>query len=348
MNDTKVGLACFNTAWRSTGEPDNIDNKSLLLGERAVDLAAESMGEVDISLAILHHPLDLLAEFDQATVESRLNTEFDIILFGHLHRPRPEGRKTPQGTSAYSQCGCVYQNRDYFNGYQYIKVDLPTRKLEFIVRNYYDKPRRQFDKALNIARDGSFIFSLDDPHGTSRVPRVEEFLALARPYIRARANRHISLTSGPDAPLTDIKDLFVCPPLATRPEYNMQAREGLEKGEQNEVLPEELLKDKKNYMIIGTRESGKSCLAHFLAVRVSEGIWDKPQVPVIVDFAKLKTSSYSLKRTIRGYYEEHDPVLDIDEHLEHGDFFLIVDNFDISDESKCKSLKKFIRDFPHN
>ncbi|MGA7263732.1 MAG: hypothetical protein WBX30_22975, partial [Stellaceae bacterium] len=71
VSNTKVGIACFNTAWRATGEPDDVDRHKLLLGERNVDNAIEDLAEADIRLAVFHHPLDWLAEFDESLIPLR-------------------------------------------------------------------------------------------------------------------------------------------------------------------------------------------------------------------------------------------------------------------------------------
>jgi predicted phosphodiesterase len=154
ISGRKIGIACFNTAWRATGEPDAVDRHLLLLGERNVDIAIADLSEVDLRLAIFHHPMDWLAEFDEVAVASRLYSSFDILFFGHTHRGFPEARTTPIGSSILSQAGCLYQTRDYFNGYQILRIDPVAGNAEFLIRTYNDNPRRGFDKALNIAADG--------------------------------------------------------------------------------------------------------------------------------------------------------------------------------------------------
>jgi 3',5'-cyclic AMP phosphodiesterase CpdA len=51
VSSTKVGIACFNTAWRATGEADDVDRHKLLFGERNVDNAIADLAEVDIRLS---------------------------------------------------------------------------------------------------------------------------------------------------------------------------------------------------------------------------------------------------------------------------------------------------------
>src|SRR5262249_2359443 len=117
-----VGVACFNTAWRATGEPDDKDLGNLLIGERIMDYAIEKLGRVDIRLAVFHHPLNWLHPFDQTAVDGRLQAEFDILMCGHIHRSSPEWRRTTAGEVVLSQGAALYVSRDYFNGYNIVQI----------------------------------------------------------------------------------------------------------------------------------------------------------------------------------------------------------------------------------
>jgi len=52
-----VGVACLNTAWRTTGEPDDIDYGNLLIGERAIRSCLEDIKNCAVKIAVFHHPL---------------------------------------------------------------------------------------------------------------------------------------------------------------------------------------------------------------------------------------------------------------------------------------------------
>lgn len=154
LDDATVGIACFNTSWRATGEADNADRRRLLFGERNIDVAAKDLSDCDIKFAVYHHPLDWMCEFDDAAVASRLFAEFDVSMTGHIHRQMPEHRISPQGNAVFCQTGCVFQRRDYFNGYQFVQVDSELSAAKISIRSYSNHPRRAFDKALNVSPNG--------------------------------------------------------------------------------------------------------------------------------------------------------------------------------------------------
>ena len=59
--DQNIGIACFNSAWRTTGAPNDVDQGNLIIGERAVDQAAEALKDTTIKVAVFHHPISLTA-----------------------------------------------------------------------------------------------------------------------------------------------------------------------------------------------------------------------------------------------------------------------------------------------
>jgi predicted phosphodiesterase len=82
----EVGICCMNSAWRATGSPNDADYGQLLVGERQIDLLLSTIEHCSLKLAILHHPLNWLALFDQSSIQQYLYREFDAIFYGHNHK----------------------------------------------------------------------------------------------------------------------------------------------------------------------------------------------------------------------------------------------------------------------
>lgn len=312
-----LGVATFNTAWRATGEPDSVDRHFLLMGERNVDLAATELSECDFRIAAFHHPLEWLADYDESAVRSRLTTEFDLLMFGHSHNSRPEIRVSPTGRALLSQAGCLYEHRDYFNGYQVITLDLDDATATFDIRTYLNRPRRTFDKAFNVAENGRFTVDIQ-PRSEQASPVISGFLRQVRPIVRQAAADQVNIVEAVSDLRLDPKEAFICPPLT----LHRSASEA-----EAELAPEELLKTSDNFKIIGRRETGKSSLAHYLAVLVAEGTCDKPRVPAVIDFRDMKINDYGLHRAIATYFGAVKKGIDIDAALLNGDLIVIVDNF---------------------
>ncbi len=337
INEISVGVSSFNTAWRATGEPDSLDRHFLLLGERNVDVAAASLADCEVRIAAFHHPLEWLSDFDEGAVRSRITTEFDLLMFGHSHNSRPEFRTSPTGSALLSQSGCLYEHRDYFNGYQVITLDLQDSTATFDIRTYFNRPRRAFDRALNIADQGRFVVDIR-PRSSQATPEISSFLRQVRPIVRRAAADQVNIVEAVSDLQLDPKEAFICPPLT----LHRSSSEA-----ESKLTAEDLLKSADNFKIVGQRETGKSSLAHYLAVLVAEGTCDRPRVPAVVDFRDMKLSDYGLQRAVSTYFGTVKKGLDLDKAMTNGDLIIIVDNFSSRVKSERIELAEIIARYPN-
>lgn len=159
--NTKIGIVCLNSAWRSVGCGES-EIKNLLVGERQIDFAYQNISNCDIKIALIHHPTSWLMEYDQKTVE-RLLRNFDIVLSGHMHNLKDWQSTIAGQTTFCNSCGALFQGRIH-NGYSLIKVDPHSRKITSYMREWIDNEnRRTFDKALSRAPEGKSEYFLTSP-----------------------------------------------------------------------------------------------------------------------------------------------------------------------------------------
>ena len=88
IGSLKVGLAALNSAWRSTGAAQDADYGRLLVGAKQVDDALESLRDVDILLALQHHPINWMTPKDTQYLHRQLLLHFDALF--HLIRNLPQ------------------------------------------------------------------------------------------------------------------------------------------------------------------------------------------------------------------------------------------------------------------
>ena len=325
-----IGLSCFDTAWRCTGEPNDVDRGHLILGERNVDQAVASTADVDINLAIMHHPLDWLSDFDEVAVSSRLSSNFDLLFCGHTHRPVPQTRTTAQGTAVLSQTGSVYAGRRWFNGYQTAQINVIDATCTFVVRSYYDTPRREFDAATNVMKDGEVTFPFSAQKKSSHDSLVEKFLRTQRQRIRELASDHLDMIGSDALPADDVKESFVAPPLKIKGTANDETSDDADdpKASYNEeISSEEILRSTGSYILSGGREVGKTSLLHYFAVLIAEGVVDKPRIPVVINVEALKEGEYQLRRIISAYFGTLPSFIDLKKSLAAGIFIILADNY---------------------
>lgn len=335
-----TGIACFNSAWRSTGSGENERGK-MLVGERVVDKAVESLEPAKLKIAVLHHPFDWLQEFDRISVESQVYNHFDIILCGHTHRPDPVYSQAITGASLKAQVGCLYQNREYFNGYHIVAIDSDRRHVAINLRSYFDSPNRYFGPAVNIKKpDGILKYRLSENEKDDIERVVNKCLRDASEIIRHNANSHIRFAAGDDEELR-ITEHFVCPPLLERTSSGLRGVEP-EEIDNKTWSPDDILLSERNFAICGRRESGRTSLAHFMAVKACTGVSDKPRVPVICDFAQLRRGRRPLRRLLNSLFGELSEDYPVEEFVRNGHVIVLLDNVDLDDKNRVSLLKDII------
>ena len=357
INGTSVGVASFDNSWRATGEAGGVDRNHLLLGERNVDFAVEQLADVDLAIGIFHHPGSWLAEFDAASVLPRLTEGFDLLAYGHVHATEPEIKTTVNGNALMSQSGSLHAGRDYYNGYQIIEIDTEICRADYRLRTYFDKPSRRFGPAENIVAEGKVFFEYRPTRGSFN-PYIERALREIRPEVRRLALDQLNISDLGAEFRSDPHDAFICPPIFASDhedhetvdlseEGDVSKEESLDHASREELTLSGILESDKNYLLVGAREVGKTSLAHYASVLVSEGQTDKPRIPIIVDYRKFKGNLYSLKRLAAAYLGTLKCGFDFEDALTNGSVVMIVDNYSGLDHSKKKALQGLISSSPN-
>ncbi|MCK4829446.1 metallophosphoesterase, partial [bacterium] len=223
IRDKEIGVACLNSAWRATGRDDNADYGLLLIGERQIDQAYEEIMGADLKIAISHHPFEWLIEFERISLKRLMLSYFDIIFLGHNHDSSPEFLEIPINRAVVSHGGCLYSNRDFFNGYSLISYDPVGSKVDMYVQQYFDG-RREFDKGLSHVPEGIKTYHLLEEKrivATALTPAILEKLTS---IFEKHSNEFLlSATDDTNAP-KQIGEIFVALPISKYPEFKAHAK----------------------------------------------------------------------------------------------------------------------------
>jgi len=212
INGLRVAVCSFNSAWRCTGEADGVDRGNLIIGERVIDHAVQNTKDSAIRIALFHHPFDWLTDADRTAVEARLHSEFSAFFFGHVHSSAPTYTRGPLGGAVYSQAGCLYQTRSYFNGYSVVELDLENQQVSIQAREYSDRIR-SFTPAIAAIPGGEVRFDYPFLRGGSG-DNLMALLATVRPAIKRLGDEHVRLADESGGVVLDKH--FIPPPL-TKP-----------------------------------------------------------------------------------------------------------------------------------
>ncbi len=134
----KLGVLPINSALFCL---DDADYGKLWVGRRCLDAAIEALAALgaDITVALIHHPLDWLADSEAANIKAALASHVDVILRGHLHKNDVESVAGIAGESLYLAAGAAYQKRGWPNRALYASID--TARICISPIRYEDDPQ---------------------------------------------------------------------------------------------------------------------------------------------------------------------------------------------------------------
>ena len=329
----QIGVACLNSSWRCDGEPGDRDYRNLLIGERNVDRALEDLSACDFRIAVHHHPLDWLHPADQQTSDFLIRRSFDLSCCGHVHTSRPQMLRDAAGACVTSQAGSVYDKREWFNGYQFIQVDLPTREFTFCVREYIDKHRR-FDVAVRVGTNGKVKLDCPNAERARVADRVELILRGNREGLRTRVAQQLNFIGSEAASTDQLLSQFISPPFTRRLQDTIDT--SIEEAERRKIYTlSDLLDESDNLIILGERQVGKSSVGYYAAFEIACKRTSDQKIPVYFSARDYTYNDYGLKRAVRSFYDEIPSSFDIDAALKDGLFTFFVDNIP-SEVSKLK------------
>ena len=123
----KVGIAMLNSAWGCTSK----SGEEVLLGSAQVEEEVDEIKDCDVKIAVVHHDMSALMEYDRNAVEPRIIVNFDLLLTGHIHGDKSIFTEIPSGDYIVRSgvAGITVSNNaetdeNYKNGFHVIDVDM--------------------------------------------------------------------------------------------------------------------------------------------------------------------------------------------------------------------------------
>ncbi len=284
----KIAILCLNTAWASQ---DDDDRGKIMLGERQVNAALKKAEGADLKIALMHHPLKDLAEFDEDACGNLLRSPqgCQFILHGHLHRTNLDLVQSPSARRLELAAGACWEKQEEArNPYAFsaVELDLQTGKGVVYVWSYSEhdggfwKPNNDLYQGM---RDGRWAFEPEKKAASARKePQQPSFDG---PLIPREYRKELEAQFGALEPLTvdtDTPSAFrlreVYQPLATdwlEPE-KPRGKRG-KKGEEAEAVAEGqrarrpladllALPDHRRFIVKGGPGSGKTTFLHRAAL----------------------------------------------------------------------------------
>ena len=161
-----VALIGLNSAWLSgftkDARGDVNDYGSLLIGDKQIGDAIRETDEATIRIALMHHPLSWLKQFDQRDVKRWLQPSCDFVLRGHLHDPDFVEEKALGRDTITIPAGTVYQSREWLNGYNVVQLNFKSGKGKIWLFRYSEARHEWVEDVMSTGKgtDGTVEFDL--------------------------------------------------------------------------------------------------------------------------------------------------------------------------------------------
>ena len=137
LGGLRVCILELNSAWLS-GSNDRDGN--LIVGERQMinALALVEEHRPHLAIALAHHPVEWMSEFDRLSCSGRLLPRLDFFHSGHRHQHEVTVRRMPGAECHLVAAGSSHASRHYKNSYNLIELEIGTAECR--VRRFEYEP----------------------------------------------------------------------------------------------------------------------------------------------------------------------------------------------------------------
>ncbi len=293
IDNKQIGVVSFNTSWRCY---DNDDKGRLLIGEDQLINSLKAVDKCDYKIAILHHHPEHLMDFDRLITEKILQSNFDLLLCGHVHSADNKYIIEPHGQLlTLIAPGTLASNVDsdskrYSNGFSVIDLNFIEGKITTTFYTY-SSLNTKFHINTAVGKSGIWEIELPKTESIEREIEKQKLLNSIKEEHSSKCDTHLlTYNTDTDAPKS-LMELFVQPKLTYKASID---------SEKEEVIDDlmDVLKNADNYLFFGTKEAGKTLLLDRLIHECISTRTLNSYVPVYIEFSKI---SSDIVTNIRDY-----------------------------------------------
>lgn len=353
INDIEVGIACIDTAWRSSGK-GAIEKGKLYIGTKQVKELYSDVYKSDIKICIMHHPLDWLEDYELFEIEKELS-KFDIVLQGHIHCADLKQIARRNLKTIYNIAGKLYPLDfanghiiDGYNGYSIINVKYDMHECSIFFRTYFGDRRNEFDVGINICKEGEENYTLLSE--TVEEPFKNSVVAGIKNFFHNMSEKYALIKDIDSKSPQSIRQVLVDPVLSDMSEYFKENEDMLKK----ERDINSIVESNENIILLGKKETGKTTTLQQIGLKYIYDFENYNIYPTYIDMRYLiKGNDRLLSSTIQFLQTNisSDKAIskdDIINLLSLGKMVFLIDNVDINNSNHTRWLKKFIETYSEN
>jgi hypothetical protein len=285
LKDYEIGITCLNSSWLCK---DDSDKENLLIGRKQIHNSLELIKNCPIKIALAHHPMEFLADFDKEIIKNELYNNYDGLFTGHVHELSSSYIYNIVGSLFISIANSTIADRPierkFVNGYSVIELH-PNNKIKAHYRKYIEISRN-FVANTDIGKeDGTAEFPLLKDEKLIAFEILSNHVKQIYNQHAERLNNHLIVSSNNTDVNCSIDHLFVEPTILNYPEGSVKKEDSIK------YTIENILSGEKNFLIFGPKESGKTILLDkcFLEGTVIHNKIEK--IPIILKFSDFRNQT---------------------------------------------------------
>ena len=144
------------------------DKGKLIVGRYQFSCIDRNVNDSPFNIALIHHPIEYLHDFDSDHTRVRFESEYDLVLSGHLHSQSATSRVNPDNGYLELAAGALYAGSSFPNAFQLIELDLATREARVHFYCWHNQQWIPDKNAYQSAPDGIASFPLANTSTESR------------------------------------------------------------------------------------------------------------------------------------------------------------------------------------
>jgi len=338
INGKKVGISCLNSSWRCYNS-DN-DKQKILIGEKQLTDSIEFLKDCEIRIALSHHHYDWLNPFDSEITATLLKQYFDLYFCGHIHRVNasytqdPDGRLFTFCASGILSASIRESKRKYENGLAIVDYLLDEAKL-ISTFGKIEHLKKEFILNTSIGEAGVWEVKIPVGKEIERIIQEQNLIAQILKESKPNIDSHLlTYSTDTDAP-KNIDEIFVMPNIVIKEEFDAE--------KEDEIIKNlsEIIVSEKNFILFGTKESGKTILLDKILLDTIDNNKQCHQIPATIKFTN------NVIKELRKFWSK--TIEETKEIITDNKILLIIDNisFDDEDKYKLKALKLFLDENPN-
>ena len=170
----RIALLGLNSAWMCARNKDRNgklnDYGYALIGEPQIHDALAQIADAELSIGVLHHPFEWLAQFDRNRVKARLQRACHFILRGHEHCPQVELMRGTAGDCVIIPAGACYERRiaedpHYTIAYNLVHLDFEAARGVIYLRRWSERQNAWIED-IDSHPGGKYDFSFVEKTST--------------------------------------------------------------------------------------------------------------------------------------------------------------------------------------